>query len=242
MKTEIWAHRGASGYAPENTLAAFELAVRQQADGVELDVQMTRDGHLAVIHDETIDRVSFEKGAVKDYNLSELRKIRVNRTFPEYTDAVIPTLQEVYDLLKPSGITINVELKTGIIPYPGIEEAVLKATKDMGMEDLVWYSSFNHRTVKKLRILKPNVRTGVLYSDGIYHPVDYAMALGADALHPALYNMQYPDFLKECRKKEMKIHVWTVNRKEHMKEMLDMKVDAIITNYPDLAIKTAGRP
>lgn len=115
MKTKVWAHRGASAYAPENTLEAFQLAVDQKADGVELDVQMTKDGKLVVIHDETIDRTSDGHGRVMDHTLSELKKMKFNRTHPEYADATIPTLAEVYELLKPAGLEINVEIKTGII-------------------------------------------------------------------------------------------------------------------------------
>ena len=126
MKTKVWAHRGASAYAPENTLEAFQLAVDQKADGVELDVQMTKDGKLVVIHDGTIDRTSDGHGRVMDHTLSELKKMKFNRTHPEYADATIPTLAEVYELLKPAGLEINVEIKTGIIFYPEIEERLYR--------------------------------------------------------------------------------------------------------------------
>ena len=131
--TKIWAHRGASGYAPENTLEAFALAVEQEADGVELDIQLTKDQRLVVIHDETLDRVSERHGYVKDFEWKELCKIPVNRTIPEYKEVFIPTLEDVYQLLKSSGLTVNVELKTGVIWYPQIEEKVLALTKEMGM-------------------------------------------------------------------------------------------------------------
>ena len=95
MKTQVWAHRGASAYAPENTLEAFKLAAGQGADGVELDVQLSRDNELVVAHDETIDRVSNGSGYIKDHTLRELKKLRFNRLFPEYRDAAIPTLRAV---------------------------------------------------------------------------------------------------------------------------------------------------
>ena len=113
-KTKVWAHRGASGYAPENTLDAFRKAVEMGADGIELDVQMTKDGELVVIHDETIDRVSNGKGWVKDYTYEELKKFNFNKTHLEYTKEEIPTLEQVYLLIKPTNLTINVEIKTGI--------------------------------------------------------------------------------------------------------------------------------
>ena len=92
MNTKVWAHRGASGYAPENTLEAFEQAAKQKADGVELDVQLSKDGELVVIHDEIIDRVTDGKGKVKDYTVRELKSFKANQTHPEYANSVIPTL------------------------------------------------------------------------------------------------------------------------------------------------------
>ena len=144
MKTKVWAHRGASAYAPENTLEAFLLAAEQGADGVELDVQLTKDGEMVVVHDEEIDRVSDGSGFVKDYTLAELKILNFNKTHPEYQDVKIPTLREVYEALKPTGMTINVELKTGIFWYKDLEKKVLELTKEMEMEDRVIYSSFNH--------------------------------------------------------------------------------------------------
>ena len=127
-RTLVWGHRGASGYAPENTMAAFEKAVEMGADGIELDVQLTKDGELVVIHDETIDRVSDGSGWVKDFTYAKLIKHNFNRTHPEYEHAQIPTLEEVYALIKPTDLTINVEIKTGVVFYPEIEERVLDLT------------------------------------------------------------------------------------------------------------------
>lgn len=237
----IWAHRGASGYAPENTLEAFELAVQQQADGVELDVQMSRDGELVVIHDETIDRVCDGTGDVRGYTLSELKGFHANRAFPQYKNAKIPTLREVYELLKDTGLTVNVELKTSMIFYPGIEEKVLEETAAMGMEERVWYSSFNHYTLRRIKALNPRAKTGMLYGDGIYRAAEYGKSLGVDALHPALYHLQYPDLAEDCRKKNLKVHVWTVNEPSHIRGALQWGVDAVITNYPDIAREVANK-
>ena len=151
MKTKVWAHRGASAYAPENTLEAFRLAAEQKADGVELDVQLSKDGELVVIHDETIDRVSDGSGYVRDYTLEELKRFHFNRLHPEYADARIPTLAEVYELLKPTGLEINVEIKTGIYFYPGIEEKLFRLEQALGMQGKIIYSSFNHYSVMKMR-------------------------------------------------------------------------------------------
>lgn len=232
--TKIWAHRGASAYAPENTLEAFEMAVKQQADGVELDVQRTRDGMLVVVHDETIDRVSDGFGYVKDYTLKELKKLHFNRTHPEFADARIPTLKEVLELLEPTGLTVNIELKTGIIRYKGIEEQVLKLVHKMDMEDRVIYSSFHHPSVVKIKKLDETAKTGILYSDGWIRVPSYASKLGMDCIHPAVWHMKSKKLMEQAKEKHLAVHVWTVNEPEMMEELIRQKVDAIITNKPDL--------
>ena len=239
-KPLVWAHRGASGYAPENTLAAFQKAVDLDADGVELDIQLTKDDQIVVIHDETIDRTSDGKGWVKDYTLEELRAFNYNRTKPEYKHADIPTMREVFELLKPTGLFINIEIKTGVVFYEKIEEKILALTKEMGMEDRVCYSSFNHYTVTRIHELKPDAEVGFLYADGPIDMPSYGVKHGVNALHPALYNLQYDGFVKECKEKGLKLNVWTVNERPNMEMCCQYGVDAIITNYPDIAKEVVG--
>lgn len=242
MRTKplVWAHRGASGYAPENTLAAFQKAVDLGADGVELDIQLTKDDQIVVIHDETIDRTSDGKGWVKDYTLEELRVFNYNRTKPEYKHADIPTMREVFELLKPTGLFINIEIKTGVVFYEKIEEKILALTKEMGMEDRVCYSSFNHYTVTRIHELNPDAEVGFLYADGPIDMPSYGVKHGVNALHPALYNLQYDGFVKECKEKGLKLNVWTVNERPYMEMCCQYGVDAIITNYPDIAKEVVG--
>lgn len=239
-KPLVWAHRGASGYAPENTLAAFQKAVDLGADGVELDIQLTKDDQIVVIHDETIDRTSDGKGWVKDYTLEELRAFNYNRTKPEYKHADIPTMREVFELLKPTGLFINIEIKTGVVFYEKIEEKILALTKEMGMEDRVCYSSFNHYTVTRIHELNPDAEIGFLYADGPIDMPSYGVKHGVNALHPALYNLQYDGFVKECKEKGLKLNVWTVNERPYMEMCCQYGVDAIITNYPDIAKEVVG--
>ena len=164
--TQVWGHRGASGYAPENTLDAFVLALEQGADGIELDVQLTKDGELVVIHDERIDRTGSGIGFVKDHTLAELKKMKFNRTVPGYKAVTLPTLKEVYELFQDNRKMINVEIKTGIFFYPAIEDKVLELTAAMGMENRVIYSSFNHQTMVNLKKMNPAAVCGLLYADG----------------------------------------------------------------------------
>ena len=206
-KTEVFAHRGASGYAPENTLEAFLLAIEQGADGIELDVQLSKDGVPVVIHDETR----------------------------------IPTLREVLDAVRPSGIAVNIELKTGIYWYPEIEKKVAAIVEETGMKDRVIYSSFNHYSVQKLKSIVPDAETAYLFSDVILRVDDYAAKSGVDGLHPAVYHVKMAEFLSEYLASGLKTRVWTVNERADMKMLIDAGVTAVITNYPDIAIAVRDR-
>lgn len=235
MSTLVWAHRGASAYAPENTLEAFQKAADMKADGVELDVQLTKDNEIVVVHDENLERVSNGTGWVKDHTLAQLKALNFNRTHPEFERASIPTLEEVYECLRATGLTINVEFKTGIFWYQGIEDKVLDLTAKLGLEDRVIYSSFNHFTLAKLREMKEDVTTGLLYSDDWIGIAPYARdTVHVNALHPALYHLQDPSYVKTAHEYGLETHVWTVNDEKYIRMCRDMGVEAIITNKPDL--------
>ena len=235
----IWAHRGASGYAPENTLPAFKKAIELGADGIELDVQLTADDVIVVIHDEQLGRVSNGSGWVKDYTLAQLRELDFSNRFPAYRGVRIPTLEEVYTLFAPTSMTINVELKTGVIFYPELEQKVVSLTHRMGMEKQVLYSSFNHLSCRKLRALDPDCYIGFLYSDGFMDIARYVKENGGNALHPALYNLQYPDYMRQAADNGLDVNVWTVNSREHILWSIKEGVNAIITNFPDRALQLA---
>ena len=228
----IWGHRGASGHAPENTLPAFKMAADMGADGIELDIQQTRDGVIVVCHDETIDRTSSGAGWLRDFTFEGLRKLDFSNGNAAYEGVQIPSMEEVFDLLAPTGLTINIEIKTGIVFYEGIEEKILELTRRKGWEDRVIYSSFNHYTVRRIKELDPGAKVGLLYGDGPVDMPGYGKKLGADALHPALYNLQYPDFMEDSRKYGLDVNVWTVNSKEHLEWCRRLGVNAVITNYP----------
>ena len=137
----IWGHRGASGHAPENTLPAFRMAADMGADGVELDVQETKDGVLVVCHDETVDRTSNGAGWVKDFTFEEIRKLDFSGGNAAYEGLKIPSMEEVLDLLAPTGLTINIELKTGIVFYDRIEEKILQLVRNKNWEVLTTIQS-----------------------------------------------------------------------------------------------------
>ena len=237
----IWGHRGASGHAPENTLPAFELAADMGADGVELDVQETKDGVLVVCHDETIDRTSSGAGWLKDFTFDELRKLDFSNGNAAYEGVKIPTMEEVFNLLAPTGLTINIELKTGIVFYDRIEEKILELAGRKYRADRIIYSSFNHYSVCKIKSLDPSAKVGLLYADGPVDMPGYGHRLCADALHPAFYNLRYPDYMEDCRKYGLDVNVWTVNTTEELMTCRQLGVNAIITNYPDKAKKLYER-
>lgn len=237
-ETKIFAHRGASGYAPENTLEAFELAIRQNADGIELDVQLSKDGIPVVFHDETLNRVTDGKGYLKDYTLEELKKFTVLKDrFPEYDKSKIPTLKEVLELVKPAGIQVNIELKTGIYWYPEIEKKTIELVNELEMQENVVYSSFNHYSIQKVKEIEPEAECAYLYSDVILDVDEYAKKTKVEGLHPAVYHVKMADFLQEYKKSGLKVRVWTVNEKEDLKVLIQTGITAVITNYPDVAVE-----
>lgn len=239
--TKIFAHRGASAYAPENTLAAFDLAQRLGADGIELDVQFTKDGEVVVIHDETIDRTGTGKGHVRVHTLAELKKLSFHNRMEQYRGEQIPTLREVLDLVKDGDMEVNIELKTGIFWYPGIEEKTIEIVREAGMEDRVIYSSFNHYSIRKIRELSPAAETAYLFSDVILDVERYAKETGTDGLHPAVYHMDMSDHMDRYKDSGLKVRIWTVNDQRDMERFIKEGFEAVITNYPDIALDVRER-
>ncbi|WP_203567933.1 glycerophosphodiester phosphodiesterase [Aestuariimicrobium ganziense] len=231
--TTIWAHRGASADAPENTLSAFELAVEQGADGVELDVQLTSDGEVVVCHDETIDRTSDGSGAIATMTLDELRRHDFSNGMAGYAGTTIPTLREVYELLAPTGMVINVELKNTIEAYPGLEEAVEALTATMNLTGRVVYSSFNHLSLRSIAGAGTQVRLAALHQDMLCEPWRYAADVGLQALHP-YWGMviRMPEYVEQAHALGLAVNVWTVDEPEHLRAVAAAGVDAIITNVP----------
>lgn len=236
--TKVWAHRGASGYRPENTMEAFELAIKQGADGIELDVHTTADGKVVVIHDETLDRVTNTSGVIWEKTLAELKSLNI--CAEKYGEGFrIPTLSEVLDLMRKTDMMINIELKNSIYRYDGMEEKVMEMVKEMQMEDQIIYSTFNHYSLVKLKELNPNVKTGALISDGLVDAVPYIKKLGVDAIHPAIYHLLYPHFVEDVKKAGLDLHVWTADEPMHIHMIKDIGAQAVITDFPDRAIAIA---
>ena len=201
---KIWAHRGCSQLYPENTLLAFEKAMNvKNLTGVELDIQLTRDGEIVVIHDEKVDRTTDGFGYVRDYTLKELKQLHIFAGRGADTER-IPTMKEVIELLLPrmknDGFMINIELKTSVFNYPGIEEKIVALVDEMGVKDNIVYSSFWAESLVNVHAIDPAAKLGVLdnyVSNCLYKAIGLEsmwadVPNGSIALHPAGIYMDIP--------------------------------------------------
>ncbi|MDF2614522.1 MAG: glycerophosphodiester phosphodiesterase [Clostridia bacterium] len=215
-----FAHRGASGDYPENTMLAFEKAIEMGCDGIETDVHLSKDGVLVLIHDETVDRTTNKKGYVNDY------------TFEELSSMGVPSLDQLLVLAKNWNVLLNIELKVGLQWYEMIEEKVIEKLKRYHFVERTILSSFNHYSMVKCKMLCTEIKTGLLYMEALYKPEKYCAYVGADAIHPnyIVLTKQVVDEMHECG---FKVHPYTVNSERAMRSMIEMGVDMIITNYPD---------
>jgi glycerophosphoryl diester phosphodiesterase len=241
IRTLNIAHRGASSLAPENTMAAFRKAVELGADGIELDVQMTKDGKLVVIHDEQLDRTTNGKGFVKDFTLAEIKDLDAGSWFSDgYKGERIPTLEEVISEFSGVNLFYDIELKSGVILYPGIEEKVIKLIENQKLIDNAVISSFNHYSLVDCKEINPEIKTGVLYVAGLYEPWNYAEALGCYSVHPLFYGLK-PEIVMGLKLTGYAIFAWTVNDIKHMAGLMRGGIDAIITDRPqDFKIAREG--
>lgn len=230
-KTLIIGHRGASADAPENTLYAFNLALEQNADGVELDVQWSRDGQLVVFHDWTVERLTEGTGSVNELTLAELQAL----TLPKAQH--IPTLDEVFEAFGPR-LLYNVEIKAKGRGNTGIETAVADRIQAHHLESRVIVSSFSVAAVRRARQALPHATPVALLW---YKPRENYrhLALSAQADHPydPMVNTTYMNWAK---KRGLKVNVWTVDDPQRAQELIALGVDGIITNKPQFLREQLG--
>lgn len=232
--TRNFAHRGFSGKYPENTLLAFQKAIEAGADGAELDVQLTKDGEVVIIHDETIDRTTDGKGYVVDYTYDELSKFDASYIYRgQMGFNKIPTLREYFELVKDLDFVTNIELKTGINEYLGIEEKVYDLIKEFKLEKKVIISSFNHFSVLRMKKIAPELKYGFLSEDWIINAGAYTASHDVQCYHPRFNNL-IPEVVEELKKNGLEINTWTVNKEEDIRDLINKKIDILIGNYPDL--------
>lgn len=222
-------HRGASGYAPENTMASFKLAHEMGADMVELDVYVSVDGTLVVMHDDTVDRTTDGTGRIEDMTLEQIQKLDAGAKFDEkFKGERVPTLEEVLSWAADK-IEVNIEIKGA-----GCEPGVVELVRKYKMTDKVLVSSFHHEYLVKIKELAPEIKTGALIDD-----IKDINAI-VDECHPDAINPRYTQLgkkqVREAHDLGLKVNVYTVNDAVTMRMMISTGVDSIITNYPDVLI------
>ncbi|MFJ7755652.1 glycerophosphodiester phosphodiesterase [Peribacillus muralis] len=244
------AHRGASGYAPEHTIPAYQLGEGMKGDYIEIDLQMTKDGRLIAMHDERVDRTTNGTGLVKDLTLGEIKKLDAGSWFNEkypklakkkYEGLVVPTLEEVF---KKFGRQSNyyIETKSPEV-YPGMEEALLKVLKDYKMVDSKGYTknvliqSFSRESLLKVHDLNPKLPLVQLFSyknqatiteNELRSIKRYAVGVGPN------FNMVDGKYVKMVRTHGLQFHPYTVNERADMKKALEWGATGVFTNYPDV--------
>ncbi|MDX1640864.1 MAG: glycerophosphodiester phosphodiesterase family protein [Balneolaceae bacterium] len=235
----VIAHRGASHYAPENTMAAFKMAYRMKADMIELDVQLSKDGVPVVFHDAKLDKHSNGKGLLSDFMYDELRQLDAGKWFSvEFMGEKIPSLETVLKWAA-SKILVNIEIKTVAVsnsPKYGVEEKVIQLVQNTGMEKHVIISSFDYRSIERIKKLNSKILTGLLYhkkSSAKRGLMQLLQETQADFFHCAKSEMT-----KKCRKEledsEKQFLIYTVNRRKAMQKWIKKGAFGIFSDKPDL--------
>lgn len=225
MKILNIAHRGYSGKFDENTMLAFKKAIEYKADGIETDVQLSKDNVPVIIHDETLDRTTDGKGYVKDYTLDELKIFRTK------SGEEIPTLKELLELVVESDLKVlNLELKNSIFPYEGLEEKALNMINQYNLNEKIIISSFNHLSLVKVRKLDKEIRLGALTDSTLANVPKYLKDILVQCYHPYFPSILNEEYMREIKEAGIIVNPYTVNEEEHMEMVIKVNADSIITN------------
>ncbi len=227
----VIAHRGASGHAPENTLAAFRRAVALGATFIETDLHLSRDAHFVAIHDDTVDRTTNGHGKVHELTLADLRRLDAGSWFgSEFSGERIPTLEEILEFSKKNDVVFYLELKpTGAW---GGEHALISALRDSGEIARTIVISFDTGIIGSLRKIEPTLMTGLLFDGQIDQPLERAVEVGARQL-AIRGDLVTPALIADARKRDLQVVCWTVNQPAHMRMLIEAGVDGIMSDYPD---------
>ena len=228
----VIAHRGASGEAPENTLAAFSLAMEQGAQVIELDVHMTKDGYPVVIHDATLDRTTSGAGLVREKSLAELQILDAGSWFGvQFSGERISTLEEVVTWAR-GRVGLAIEIKNAPVRYRSIEASITGVLeRHNALQDHEVFS-FDHLCVRRIKAMEPSLLTGVCY---VAEPVDHnalALAASATVLHP-MFHYICSDTVRDAHIAGLLVFPWTVNTHQDIQEMAALGVDDIVTDFPE---------
>jgi glycerophosphoryl diester phosphodiesterase len=236
MAIKTYAHRGFSAHYPENTMLSFRKAIEEGfCDGIELDVHLSKDGELVIIHDEKVDRTTNSTGFVKDKSLEELKALNANYIFGDtFAKQEIPTFEEYCSYVNDKDIITNVEIKTNLIYYPKIEEKVILMLEKYSLLDRVIISSFNHSSDILTKKINKNIPCGLLVeSQGLLNIGSYANALNMEYYHPDVTTLT-EDVVLDCKEHGVEINTWTVNTMKALSDCVKWGVSGVFTNYPDI--------
>jgi glycerophosphoryl diester phosphodiesterase len=232
-RVQVLAHRGASAYAPENTMAAFRLAIDQGADWLELDVQQTKDGHLVVFHDLRMERTTNGTGALRDLTLEQVRQLDAGRWYgPTFEGERVPTFEEVLSLARERNVRIFPEVKDPRL-YPGIEERMAAAIGAYGYEDKTIVQSFDMTSLEHLKQINPRLKLAALYTAATQLRVDPPS--GVSVVGPPWEAVTAdPSLVRDAHASGRQVVVWSVEGAAAVRPLLDARVDGIITSRPDV--------
>jgi len=221
---KVLGHRGAPAYEPENTLASFKKAIELGVDQIELDLRFSKDSKLVVIHDEKLDRTTNGKGFVREFTLAELKKLDAGK------GEKIPTLQEVIDLIRDKGIFLQIELKES-----NMQRYLLDLIQKNNLEERVMVISFLHEELRKIKELNPNIKTGILIGQKLIDPLERLRQVRADAvsMRHTLVNKR---LVEKLHQNNIELTVWVVNEPRDVGRAINLGVDIIGTDKPDLVI------
>ena len=233
------AHRGASGYAPENTFAAFRRAIAMGAGFIETDLQLSRDARFVAIHDATVSRTTNGQGAVHNLTLAELRRLDAGSWFgSEFAGERIPTLEEILEFAKKHDVVFYLEMKPS--GSWGGEHALISALRESGEIARIVVISFDPEILASVRKIEPTLMTGLLFEGQIGNPLEKALEIGARQI-AVRGDLVTPRLLKEARERDLQVVCWTVNHPAHMRLLVEAGVDGIISDYPDRLLELARR-
>lgn len=239
----ILAHRGDLTHAPENTLPAFEQAIHKGADGVELDVKLTTDGHVIVIHDSSVDRTTNGRGRVSAFTLEAIRSLDAGSWFdPRFAGVKIPLLEEVFETVG-KGRLINIELTNYATPRDGLVEKVCALIKRHNNHSQILFSSFFASNLKKADALLPNIPCALLAMPGLagIWARSFGFMFGDyQALHPHIRSVSREQ-VQRVHRLRRRVHVWTANTAEEALRLQAMGVDGMFTDDPGTVLKALGR-
>ncbi len=216
-------HRGAAELEPENTRLSIQKAIDLGVDQVEIDVHLTRDQHLVVIHDATVDRTTDGQGAVADFTLEEVKRLDAGK------GERIPTLQEVIDLVR-GKVVLQIELKG-----PDTAEPVVRTVEQNNIENEVLLTSFVHERLREARQLNPSLALGALWSNPPADACEQAIDMGAEAIHIQYQNID-AQLVQKAHAHGLMIRAWNPDTVEEIQRVIDLGVDAVGSNRPDLLI------